>query len=372
MPILRQEPLTGEWVIIATERARRPETFVPQEKEKKASLPARVDSCPFCNKNEHMTPPEVLAYRDDASGPNSPGWSLRIIPNKFPALEQKKNWEKEACNSADRWGFLDRFPGYGVHEVIIETPDHNRQLADLKDNELALLFRSFKERLKDLAGDEHLKYVQIFRNHLREAGASIEHPHCQLLALPFIPPLLATEYRRCREYYDERGECLLCALVEEEEKTGERIVLENDSFIAFIPFAASLPFATWIVPREHFSSLEVSGNGWEEQLAPVLKGFLQKVALRLGDPPYNLYLHLAPLRSKPLPYYHWHMEIIPKLTIVAGLEMATGTFINVSKPEEAARFLREQKTNERNYNENEQKEKGGKKHVNGTRARFGN
>ncbi len=349
MPILRQEPLTGEWVIIATERARRPETFAPQKKEKKAPPPARVENCPFCYGNEHMTPREVLAYRDDSPKADTPGWALRVIPNKFPALEQYDAREGLAFDNANGWNFLESYQGYGVHEVIIETPDHNRHLADLKDDELALVLKSFEERLRSLAGDPRLKYVQIFRNHLREAGASIEHPHCQLLALPFIPPLLEKEYRRCREYYQDEGRCLVCTLLEEEEKMGERVVLENDSFLAFIPFAAPLPFTTWIIPRGHASSLEVSADNWEEKLAPVLKGFLAKLSQKLEDPPYNLYLHLAPLRSESLPYYHWHMEIIPKLTIVAGLEMATGTYINVSKPEEAAKFLREQKVNVESY-----------------------
>ncbi|RJX23468.1 MAG: galactose-1-phosphate uridylyltransferase [Dethiobacter sp.] len=344
MPILRQEPLTGEWVIIATDRARRPETFAPQKKEKKAPSPARVDNCPFCYGNEHMTPPEVLAYRDESPKADTPGWSLRVIPNKFPALEQSDNGEGLFIGN-----FFESCQGYGVHEVIIETPEHNRHLPDLNDYELALVLKSFEERLVSLAGDPKLKYVQIFRNHLREAGASIEHPHCQLLALPFTPPLLDIEYRRCRDYYEEEGRCLLCTLLEEEEKMGDRVVLENDSFLAFIPFAAPLPFTTWIAPRGHASSLEVSQDNWEAKLVPVLKGFLSKLSQKLEDPPYNLYLHLAPLRSEPLSYYHWHMEIIPKLTIVAGLEMATGTYINVSKPEEAAKFLREQKVNVESY-----------------------
>ena len=336
MPILRQEPLRGEWVIIATERARRPETFASPEKKVKTSPAAKVDSCPFCMGNEHMTPPEVLAYRDDSAQPNTPGWSLRIIPNKFPALEPGDNGgEPFVCH------YFESCPGYGVHEVIIETPDHNRHTADLMENELALVLKSFKERLLSLSGDQCLKYVQIFRNHLREAGASIEHPHWQLLALPFIPPLLEAEYRRSREYYQEKGRCLLCDLLEQEVSAAERIVLENEAFVAYVPFAAPLPFTTWIVPREHTASLESSADDWAEKLAPILKGFLVKLSQKLQDPPYNLYLHLAPLRSEQLPYYHWHIEIIPKLTIVAGLEMATGTFINVSKPEEAAGFLRE-------------------------------
>ena len=217
MPILRQEPLTGEWVIIATERARRPETFAPPKKEKKEPLPARVENCPFCIGNEHMTPPEVLAYRDKTSSPDTPGWQLRVIPNKFPALEQKNVQGGTAFDPASKWNFLESFPGYGVHEVIIETPDHNRHLADLKNSELALVLRSFKERLIALAKDQRLKYVQIFRNHLREAGASIEHPHFQLLAFPFIPPLLETEYRRSKEYYEEEKRCLICNILEKEK-----------------------------------------------------------------------------------------------------------------------------------------------------------
>ncbi len=342
MPNLRQDPLTGEWVIVATERARRPETFAPPKKEKKITLPSRVENCPFCPGNEHMTPPEVLAYRGEPNRgkPDTPGWSLRVIPNKFPALEQDKNGKLPDFGGPDKWNFFKNFDGYGVHEVIIETPDHNRQMADLSVAELALALRSFKERLLALAEDPQLKYVQIFRNHRREAGASIEHPHGQLIALPYIPPLLEKEYRRCQEYYAEKKRCLLCTQREEEEKSGERVVLENESFLAYIPFAAPLPFTTWIVPRRHASSLEKGEEGWEESLAPLLKSFLTKLDEKLEDPPYNFYFHLAPLRSGSRPDYHWHLEIIPKLTIVAGLEMATGTYINVSRPEEAAKFLR--------------------------------
>lgn len=345
VPILRQEPLTGEWVIVATERARRPETFAPTKKEKKATLPARVENCPFCPGNEHLTPPEVLTYRGNlqqhADNPTAPGWSLRVVPNKFPALEQHKGGEQPDGERLNKWNFFQSFTGYGVHEVIVETPDHNRQMADLSAAELVLVLRSFKERLLALAEDPRLQYVQIFRNHRREAGASIEHPHGQLIALPYIPPLLEKEYQRSREYYAEKGRCLLCTLLEEEEEKGERVVLSNEFFLAYIPFAAPLPFTTWIVPRQHVSSLEKGAEGWEERLAPLLKSFLTRLSDKLEDPPYNFYFHLAPLRSRARPDYHWHLEIIPKLTIVAGLEMATGTYINVSRPEEAAQFLRE-------------------------------
>lgn len=343
MPILRQEPLTGEWVIVATERARRPETFSAARKEKKTPLPARVESCPFCPGNEHLTPPEVLVYRQQQTGdPDAPGsdWSVRVIPNKFPALEQRQGGAQLAEGPLNKWDFFKDFSAYGVHEVIIETPDHNRQLADLSAAELVLVLRSFKERLLSLAGDPRLQYVQIFRNHRQEAGASIEHPHGQLIALPYIPSLLEKEYRRFQEYYAEKGRCLLCTLLEEEERVGERIVLSNESFLAYIPFAAPLPFTTWIVPRRHVSSLEKEPAGWEERLAPLLKSFLTLLSQKLEDPPYNFYFHLAPLRSKERPDFHWHLEIIPKLTIIAGLEMATGTFINVIRPEEAAQFLR--------------------------------
>lgn len=341
MPKLRQDPLTGEWVIVATERARRPETFAPKKKEKKTVLPARLENCPFCTGNEQLTPPEVLAYRDDQEKPDTPGWSVRVIPNKFPALEQHENGNLPDFEGAGGWNLFQDFDGYGVHEVIIETPYHNRQLADLRAEEMVLVLRAFKERILALAKDPRLKYVQIFRNHRQEAGASIEHPHGQLLALPYIPPLLEKEYRRCQEYYAENKRCLLCSLLAEEEKSGERVILKNDFFLAYIPFAAPLPFTTWIVPRQHASSLEEGEKGWEEQLAPLLRDFLFRLDEKLEDPPYNFYFHLAPLRSGPQPDYHWHLEIIPKLTIVAGLEMATGTFINVSRPEEAAQFLRE-------------------------------
>lgn len=352
--MLRQDPLTGEWVIIATERAKRPETFAQKKEEGRDPLPSRVEDCPFCPGNEHMTPPQVLAYHQEVGSPSlgrdriystaTLTWALRVIPNKFPALEKSSSQESlellQDPARPCRDNFFRSYQGYGVHEVIIETPHHNRQLKDLELEELLLLVKAFRERILSLSGDPHLRYVQIFRNHKREAGASIEHPHCQLIALPYIPPLLEKEYRRAHDYYLEEGKCLLCTLLEEEEKKGERVVLSNDSFLAYIPFAAPLPFTTWIVPREHFSSLELSGGKVEEKMASILKEYMGRLASRLEDPPYNLYLHGSPLRSDSLPYFHWHIEIIPKLTIVAGWEMATGTYINVSRPEEAASFLR--------------------------------
>jgi len=343
MPMLRQDPLTGEWVIIATERARRPETFA-SKKEERVSPPPRVENCPFCPGNEHLTPPEVLIYEKNGGEtkekdlPHSASWNLRVIPNKFPALERDPNAPRTMPSS--RCELFLSHQGYGVHEVIIETPWHNRHLADLSIKELEMVLKSFQERTVALARDEQLRYVQIFRNHRQEAGASIEHPHCQLLALPYIPPLLNKEYTRSHDFYLEEGRCLLCSLLEKEEASGERVILQNENFIAYIPFAAPLPFSTWIAPREHYSSLEVSPEGWERDLAPLLKEFLTRLSQKLEDPPYNLYLHVAPLRSSSLSYYHWHMEIIPKLTIVAGWEMATGTYINVSRPEEAASFLK--------------------------------
>ncbi|HHU75330.1 MAG TPA: galactose-1-phosphate uridylyltransferase [Firmicutes bacterium] len=349
MPILRQDPLTGEWVIIATERARRPETFASKVEEREAP-PPRVDSCPFCPGNEHQTPSEVLVYRKN--GKNSEGagkgvgelylddtdWDVRVIPNKFPALERDPNAPRKMPSS--RCELFLSHQGYGVHEVIIETPWHNRHLAELSVREVEMVLRSFQERTKALARDVQLRYVQIFRNHKKEAGASIEHPHCQLLALSYIPPLLNKEYARSHDFYLEEGRCLLCSLIEMEEASGQRVVLQNDRYIAYIPFAAPLPFSAIIAPREHYSSLEVSPAGWEKDLAPLLKRFLGILAEKLEDPPYNFYLHVAPLRTPPLAYFHWHLEIIPKLTVVAGWEMATGTFINVTRPEEAADYLR--------------------------------
>lgn len=369
MPMLRQDPLTGEWVIIATERARRPETFAQKkEEENNYKLNTREPKCPFCPGNEHLTPPEVLYYPsertktahtyahsslDEKAGSartepaalavdyseNGSPWAVRVIPNKFPALERDPTikWDADFFGSCS---YFQSHPGYGVHEVIIETPVHNRHLGDLQEEELTLVFRSFEERIAALEEDHHLRYIQIFRNHRREAGASIEHPHCQLIGLPYIPPLLEKEYQRAHHYYMERGRCLLCTLLEEEEKSGARIIMANDSYVAYIPFAAPLPFSTLIVPREHSSSLEMSKQTWERDLASLVGPLLSSFAARLGDPPYNLYLHTAPLRSQSLPYYHWHLELIPKLSIVAGWEMATGTYINVSQPEEAAQYLR--------------------------------
>ncbi len=333
MPEIRKDIVSGNWVIIATERAKRPETFTRKVTEKNVKKNGR--NCPFCWGNEKMTPPEVLSIRQNNSGVDEPGWEVRVIPNKFPALEYTDEIE------TDKSGIFEFMTGGGVHEVIIETPHHELSPGELPVEQVKKIIDCYYERYHELEKDPNLAYIQIFRNHGREAGASIEHPHSQLIALPVLPPAVKREMDEARNYYFEQKECVYCKMLKEEFSKGERIIAHNEHFAAFIPYAAKLPFETWLLPRNHESSFSEMSEKERQGLAEILHTVLAKLWKQLNDPPYNYYLHSAPSRFNPLPDYHWHIEIIPKLTTAAGFELGAGMFINIANPEASAEFLRE-------------------------------
>ncbi len=334
MPELRKDPITGRWVIISTERGKRPSSFAAVTRAQGAAR------CPFCPGNEDATPPEVLAYRQPGSEPNRPGWRLRVISNKYPALKVEGELDRQPQ------GIYDRMNGIGAHEVFIETPDHNRDLVDMSDHEVRDVLWAYRERMADLERDMRFKYILIFKNHGEEAGASLEHAHSQLIATPIVPRRVEEQIEGARKYFDFKERCIFCDIVRQEITDDERIIKDHDAFVAFEPFAARFPFEAWIIPKSHQSSyLEMSDVEFLT-LAKALKDTLLRIKLALNNPPFNYILHSRPLGTEHHEYYHWHLEIIPKLTKVAGFEWGSGFYINPTAPEVAADFLRNIDTSE--------------------------
>ena len=329
MPELRRDPIVGRWVIIATERARRP-SDVPRCKEARP-----VGLCPFCPGHEDKTPHEVyVSGRPASSPPNGPGWKVRVVPNRYPALKIEGELEREAN------GIYDRMSGIGAHEVIIETPDHQKDLGDLTDAEVTEVLFAFKARILDLRNDMRFRYVLLFKNHGPAAGATLEHAHSQLIALPVTPRHVQEEIEGARRHYDHRERCIFCDIVMQERKERSRLVLENDEFVVFSPWAPRSPFETWIVPKRHESNFEAEPKERLACCAAALRSALKRLGAALADPPYNFIVHSNPLRDASSPSYHWHIEIMPALTQVAGFEWGSGFHINPVPPEEAAEFLR--------------------------------
>jgi UDPglucose--hexose-1-phosphate uridylyltransferase len=330
LPELRKDAVTGRWVIIATDRAKRPNDFIREKVQIRGS-----GFCPFCPGNESKTPPEILAYRPDGSARNAPGWTLRVVPNKFPALGIEGTLNRQGD------GMYDKMNGIGAHEVIIETPRHDLTLATLPPHQVEDVLWSYRDRIIDLKKDRRFKYILIFKNHGDAAGASLEHPHSQLIALPVIPKWVQEELGGAREHYDFKERCIFCDIIRQEQESKVRLISENDGFVAVAPFAARFPFEIWILPKTHQCAFEESQKREFELLAPMLKDLLSRLDRALDFPAYNYIVHTSPIGEEAQDYYHWHIEIIPKLTKMAGFEWGTGFYINPTPPEESAKFLRD-------------------------------
>ncbi|MFC1562695.1 galactose-1-phosphate uridylyltransferase [candidate division KSB1 bacterium] len=329
MSQLRKDPILGRWVIIAEERARRPSDFTP--------LPDKPSNgvCPFCEGNEHMTPKEVFSYRDQGSPPNGPGWNIRVVSNKYPALRIEGDLEKRGD------GIYDRMNGIGAHEVIIETPKHVISITELSDEEVAGIIKIAKERMLDLKGDKRFLYGMLFKNVGAAAGASLEHSHSQLIVLPSVPIRVKQEMHGSLEFFNYRGRCIFCDIIRHEKEQKERIVYETNKYIAISPYASRFPFEIWILPKEHMSHYENISDSDFMEISDCLKTTLTKLESTLERPPYNFMVHSSPFNTNNVEYYHWHIEITPRLTRVAGFEWGTGFYINPVAPENAAKFLRE-------------------------------
>jgi UDPglucose--hexose-1-phosphate uridylyltransferase len=296
--------------------------------------PPAARLCPFCYGNEQKTPPEVLAYRP-GGGPNQPDWSVRVVPNKFPALgiEGELNRQGE--------GMYDKMNGIGAHEVVIESPDHSLTMAEMSDQQIEEVLRAFRDRVDDLKKDTRFRYIVLFKNHGEAAGATLEHPHSQLIALPVIPKRVKEELEGARVYFDFKERCVYCDILRQETSAGVRVVTETDRLLVLQPWAPRFPFETWILPKRHESHFAQTEDATLQNLAWVLRSTLRKIDKVLEHPPFNFIVHSAPLQENQLAHYHWHIELIPKLTKVAGFEWGTGFYINPTPPEESAKFLRE-------------------------------
>ncbi len=329
MPELRKDPVIGRWVIISTERGKRPNEFL-QERE-----PELGKFCPFCPGNEGKTPPEVLAFGEPSREKNKPGWWLRVVPNKFPALQIEGTLDRQGE------GMYDKMAGIGAHEVLIETPDHNAHISDMDDKKVEDIIWAYRDRILDLRRDQRFEYIMIFKNKGAAAGASLSHPHSQLIATPMVPVRVRQEMLGGKQYYDYKERCVFCDMIIQELDANVRVVAENDHFVAFEPYAPRFPFETWILPKNHDSHFEDMQKAEAYHLSRIMKTVMRKIKLVLEDPPFNYTIHNSPLKDSPLPYYHWHIEIMPKLSKIAGFEWGTGFYINPTPPEEAAQFLKE-------------------------------
>ena len=327
MPELRKDYVTDTWVIFAPARSQRPGLGSNERR-----LTDR-DACPFCEGHEHMTPPETYAVRSRGR-PNAPGWLVRCVPNKFPALEPTG----DVARTADT--LYDRVSGVGTHEVIVETPKHDGNLAFLEHDQLVQIILAYRDRYLELSRDPRYRYVLIFKNHGERAGATLSHPHSQLIAMPIVPQRIQEELEAVRRHRRANsGACVFCRVVDTELRERRRVVIENPAFVAISPFAARFPFETWILPKDHVESFDGLDDAGSSSLAEILRDVLARLYHVLNDPDLNYYIHTAPAGSRQ-EGYHWHIEITPRLAEIAGFERGTGMFINQVMPEDAAAILR--------------------------------
>lgn len=338
---LRRDYLLDRWVVIAAGRRRRPSDF---------ANPRRVESrnivCPFCPGNEHMTPPAVLVYRRtkdghvvkvrDENNLRQKDWAVRCFPNLFPAFSPPAEDVAIENEEAEADGKLKA--AFGHHEVVVESPVHDDHPSDAGIQQLSYVVETYLDRLRELSSKSYVKYVSIFRNHGVEAGASLSHAHSQIIAMPLFPRIIKEELEASRRFWEERGRCIFCEIIDKESKS-PRFIAENGDFIAFAPWASVNPMEFWVFPKRHESSmLEMSGHE-VESLAWMLKTCFGGLKKLLNDPPYNFGFHQT-FNYEHRNHYHWHLEVYPKLAIWAGFEKSTGTYINTVQPEDAAENLR--------------------------------
>ncbi len=329
MPELRKDPVLGRWIIIAQERGKRPTDFLVEEYKAKGGF------CPLCPGNEKTTPAEVLVYGRETDAANTAGWEVRVVPNKYPALVIEGELDKQGE------GLYDRMNGIGAHEVIIESPIHEQRFSDLASQEMVKTFLAFRDRIRDLSKDGRFQYVMVFKNFGKAAGASLEHSHSQLVALPILPRMVASELEGSLSYFKYKDRCVYCDIIRQEIQQDVRLVCHNDDFVTITPYAPRSPFEMWIMPRKHQSSYTDQDEGSFLALTSIFSETLRRLDACIPNIPYNFVLHTQPIGSGPLEHYHWHFEIVPKLTSIAGFEWGTGFYINPMPPEETCKFLKE-------------------------------
>jgi UDPglucose--hexose-1-phosphate uridylyltransferase len=331
MSELRQDVITKAWVIFATERTQRPHEF--RSRDTSGEVLSGTKMCPFCPGNERMTPKEIMAYRSDDE--DGPGWWVRVVPNRFPVLSP------EASGGRSDDPFFRFMPGVGRHEVIIEAREHSAPFALMSDHQAEEVVLMYRARYRVLREDRTIKAIILFKNKGEAAGTSFEHPHAQIVGTPIIPRHLRHISAVATDYYHDTNRCIFCDLVEREREAKLRVVFESDEFVAFHPFASHSPFETWIAPKCHVPSFEQISIESAKRFAHVLKAVLLKIYRHLNDPDYNVVFRSAPVEDDNSPYFLWHVQIVPRLTTVAGFEIGSGMFINTALPEETAAYLNE-------------------------------
>lgn len=327
MSELRQNLATKEWVIIATERAKRPHEFALYVQKPCTDGPEWDARCPFCPGNEET---ELEVLRRPAEG----SWQVRIVGNRYPALAPADTLDRQYI------GLVRRISGVGYHEVIVETPRHNTCAALQPAEEVATVFRTFVDRGWMVQSDRRIEYILFFKNHGRQAGASLTHPHAQMIALPMVPNDVRARADEARHHFDEVGKCAFCEMLEHELATRSRIIAESEHFLAFAPYASVTPFHIWVMPKAHISSFLHTQEGELDDLGQLMHTVLGKLYFGLGNPDYNYAIRTAPVSDLGAAYLHWYITIVPRISYAAGFEIGSGIYINASLPEECAEFLR--------------------------------
>lgn len=336
---LRRGPVTGRWVVMVKNEIHI-EVLINELEKKRPIFQSDSQDCPFCEGNEERTPPEILALRDRGN-PNSPGWKVRVVPNKSPIFAIHGDLDPKAV------GIYDKLRGIGAHEIVIENPQHDKPLASMEEDEIENVLWAYRERILDLKKDQRFRYVLAYKNYGISVGASISHSHSHIVATPVTPRRIKEELEGAQEYYKRKERCIFCDIIRQEIKSEERVILEDSHFLCFSPFASIYPFQTWVIPKPHETFFEM--NERYNLLSPVLKGILSKIRTALRDPDYIFVIHTGPnLNAKRGRNYwqtvnedfHWHIEIMPRIRPFTGFAIGAGFHINPVLPEDAARYLR--------------------------------
>lgn len=326
---IRQDPVSKEWVIYSVSRKKRPHDRSLQSPG--YNIISYDKECPFCPGNEKM----LDKINDEINDKSGSQWISRAVPNKYPALSENVTARRE------KKGIYLCMGGYGHHEVIIENPCHNKDIPQYSISEMLSVIELYHRRYLFMMRDNHIVMVTIFRNHGIRAGTSLAHPHSQIIGSPTVPRFIRVQEQLAEIYFDDNGICVYCELIKSELQSGERIIAQNRSFVSFVPYAAKVPFETWILPRRHTAVFEDIKESEKEDLADILKVIIGKMYFKLDDPDYNYIIHSFTRFRASEPHLHWFVQIVPRLLTAAGFELGSGFSINPSIPEEDARLLRE-------------------------------
>ncbi|MCH2124778.1 MAG: DUF4921 family protein [Pirellulaceae bacterium] len=335
MPQFRKDPFSDRWVLLAENRAERPNAIGLSQATGLSSQESVMARCPFCAGNEADTPPATAVYREGEILCGHGEWQVRVVPNKFPAVTFSGRPELQPDSI-----FFQTRDGEGIHEVIVESRDHRTSFSELSSAEARWVFQAYRDRCEEIKDTTELRYVQIFKNARPGAGASMEHAHSQLIATSDVPPFVEAELAHARQSARPSTGCSFCEMIRVEFAAKARIVMADSDVVAICPFASRFPYETWVLPRFHTARFEEMPNSVLASASEMTRCVIKKMEIELGKPAYNYLLHTAPLDSGLYPYYHWHLEIFPRLTQWAGYEIASGNFINPVAPEKAAERLR--------------------------------